>query len=87
MPAAGHVRGPDYAEIRSEASGFLGSYAHYHLCNGAVVTAEFGDRRADASARRRSAWLFPGHRVVHLRVDDLASGGGGIDCMTQRQPR
>ena len=64
------------------APGYLNAY----LANGAVITASFGDRERDemaANALRRS---FPGRAVRMLRIDHVASGGGGIRCLTQPIP-
>jgi len=80
------LEGPDYARIRSQRRGFLASYANYYVCNGAVIVAQFGHRRADLAAQATLARLFPGREVVALNIDSLASGGGGIHCVTQQQP-
>src|SRR5262249_55521443 len=44
------IQGPDYNVIRSTNPDFVGSYANYYVCNGAVISAQFGDRTADAQA-------------------------------------
>ncbi|GAA2682098.1 agmatine deiminase family protein [Streptomyces lunalinharesii] len=78
------VDGPD--RVRSRSSTFVDSYLNFHLVNGAVVTAQFGDARTDAAARRTLAEAFPGRQVVQLDVDRLMGGGGGIHCSTMHQP-
>ncbi|MFI8460635.1 agmatine/peptidylarginine deiminase [Kitasatospora sp. NPDC085464] len=80
------IQGPDYNLIRSTAPDFVGSYANYYLCNNAVISAQFGDTRADGAARSTLARLFPGRTVEQLDIDYLGAGGGGIHCVTQQQP-
>lgn len=43
---------------------------------------EFGDALADENARLIVEKLFPKREVVQLNIDILASGGGGIHCVT-----
>ncbi|MFB7447670.1 agmatine/peptidylarginine deiminase [Streptomyces sp. NPDC056194] len=80
------LQGPDYNEIRSTNRDFLASYANFYLCNGAVVSARFGDRRADEAARTTLQRLYPDRYVEQLDIDRLGTGGGGIHCVTQQQP-
>ncbi|MGG8405290.1 agmatine deiminase family protein [Streptomyces sp. 12297] len=80
------LQGPDYYKIRSANPDFLASYANYYLCNGALVTGQFGDTAADAAARSTLARLFPGRAIEQLNIDRLGTGGGGIHCVTQQQP-
>ncbi|MER7768312.1 agmatine deiminase family protein [Kitasatospora sp. NPDC096140] len=80
------IQGPDYNLIRSTDPNFVGSYANYYLCNNAVISAQFGDTRADSAARSTLARLFPGRTVEQLNIDYLGAGGGGIHCVTQQQP-
>ncbi|MEU8962406.1 agmatine deiminase family protein [Streptomyces sp. NPDC048491] len=78
------VDGP--ATVRSRSSAFVDSYLNFHLVNGAVITAQFGDHATDAAVRRSLAEAFPGREVVQLDVDRLMAGGGGIHCSTMQQP-
>ncbi|GAA2132975.1 agmatine deiminase family protein [Kitasatospora kazusensis] len=80
------LQGPDYNVIRSTNPNFVGSYANYYLCNGAVISAQFGDSRADAAAKATLQQLFPDRVVEQLNIDSLGGGGGGIHCVTQPQP-
>ncbi|MGW9301970.1 agmatine deiminase family protein [Streptomyces cyaneofuscatus] len=80
------LQGPDYDRIRSGNPDFLASYANYYLCNGAVISAHFGDARADAAAKATLTRLYPGRAVEQLNIDRLGTGGGGIHCVTQQQP-
>jgi agmatine deiminase len=59
---------------------------NYYVCNDAVLTPQFGDRRADEKAKKVLQDLFPDREVVQLNIDPIAAGGGGIHCATQQQP-
>ncbi|MFF7300073.1 agmatine deiminase family protein [Streptomyces sp. NPDC008265] len=80
------LQGPDYYKIRSSNPDFLASFANYYVCNGAVISAHFGDTRADTAAKAALTRLFPGRVVEQLNIDRLGTGGGGIHCVTQQQP-
>ncbi|MFJ3901674.1 agmatine/peptidylarginine deiminase [Streptomyces sp. NPDC090025] len=80
------LQGPDYDKIRSTNRDFLASYANFYLCNGAVISAHFGDTRADQAAKATLARLYPGLVIEQLNIDRLGTGGGGIHCVTQQQP-
>jgi len=80
------LQGPDYNRIRSTNRDFLASYANFYLCNGAVISAHFGDTRADEAARATLTRLYPDRVVEQLNIDRLGTGGGGIHCVTQQQP-
>ncbi|MEU6929595.1 agmatine deiminase family protein [Streptomyces sp. NPDC046374] len=84
--AASKLQGPDYYKIRSTNRDFLASYANYYLCNGAVISGQFGDTAADTAARATLARLYPGRVIEQLDIDRLGTGGGGIHCVTQQQP-
>ena len=51
-----------------------------------MIAPEFGDREADAKAREVLQALYPDRAVVQLDIDAIASGGGGIHCVTHQQP-
>jgi agmatine deiminase len=71
---------------RSRARDFVSSYVNYYVCNGAVISAEFGDDTSDERASTLLAQLYPGRVVVCLNIDPIAAVGGGIHCATQQQP-
>ncbi|AJC53063.1 agmatine deiminase family protein [Streptomyces sp. 769] len=85
--AVTQLQGPDYKLIRSTDPKFVAAYANYYVCNGAVISAQFGDARADAAAKATLQRLFPDRVVEQLDIDSLGAGGGGIHCVTQQQPR
>jgi agmatine deiminase len=80
------LESPDYNKIRQTSAEFVDSYANYYVCNGAVISAQFGDTTADANARAVLAGRFPGRTIVQLDIDSLGNNGGGIHCVTQPQP-
>ncbi|WP_245234469.1 agmatine deiminase family protein [Streptomyces flavochromogenes] len=80
------LQGPDYNRIRSTNPEFLASYANLYLCNEAVISAHFGDTRADQAAKATLQNLYPDRIVERLNIDRLGTGGGGIHCVTQQQP-
>ncbi|MEW5529589.1 agmatine deiminase family protein [Streptomyces virginiae] len=84
--AVEQLQGPDYYKIRSTNPDFLASFANYYVCNGAVISGQFGDTRADQAAKATLTRLFPGRVVEQLNIDRLGTGGGGIHCVTQQQP-
>ena len=77
---------PDPARIRSAKRDFVASYANYYVCNGAVISAEFGDAAADAKAAQVLGQLYPGRQVLSLNIDAIGEAGGGIHCATKEQP-
>ena len=80
------LESPDYNLIRATSADFVDSYANYYVCNGAVISAQFGDSTADANARAVLQGLFPDRDVLQLNIDNLGNQGGGIHCVTQPQP-
>ncbi|SER75704.1 agmatine deiminase [Lentzea albida] len=79
------LEGPDAVRVRDDD--FAAGYINFYVCNGAVVGPEFGDRRTDAAAKATLERLFPGRAVVQINIDGIASGGGGIHCTTQQEPK
>lgn len=84
--AVSKLQGPDYYKIRSTNKDFLASYANYYVCNGAIISGQFGDTAADTAAKATLARLYPGRVIEQLNIDRLGTGGGGIHCVTQQQP-
>lgn len=77
---------PEPQNIRSQEEEFVASYINYYTCNGAVISAEFGDDKADLQARATLGYLFPDREVVMLNIDPIGENGGGIHCATKQQP-
>lgn len=65
---------------------FAACYLNAYVTNGAVITGRFGDLERDEAAAAALAEAFPGREIVMLRIDSIASGGGGVHCLTQPMP-
>ncbi len=78
---------PEPVTRRVQSHDFVASYANYYVCNGAVIAAEFGDKRTDKIAKHALQKHYPGREVITLNVDPLGELGGGIHCATQQQPK
>lgn len=77
---------PDVERIRAYEDDFLASYVNFYVANGAVFLPQFGDRKSDRHARDILQELFPDREMVHVNIDAIASGGGGIHCATHDLP-
>ena len=77
---------PEPVRRRVRSLDFVASYANYHVCNGAVIAAQFGDAKTDALAVAALQRHYPGRQVVTLNVDALGEIGGGIHCATHEVP-
>lgn len=64
---------------------FCRSYVNFYMANGGIVMPSYGVP-GDARARSVIQACFPDREVVQIDVRELASGGGGIHCITQQQP-
>lgn len=64
----------------------LGIYVNFLVCNGAIITSEFGDKQADDQAHDALKRHYPDHEIVMLNTDYLTELGGGIHCATQQVP-
>ncbi|WP_273745725.1 agmatine deiminase family protein [Morganella morganii] len=71
---------------RMKSPYFAAGYINYYPCNGGIIVPEFGDSAADEQAAQLLAALYPGRVVVQVNIDAIASGGGGIHCVTMQQP-
>lgn len=78
---------PEPQRPRVRSADFVASYVNYYVCNGAVISSEFGDKEADREAAQILKRLYPGREIVALDVDPIGETGGGIHCSTHEQPR
>lgn len=76
---------PDFRRVKS--LDFVASYVNYYVCNGAVITAQFGDKGTDAEAVAALKRHYPDREIIALNVDRLGEFGGGIHCATQQMPK
>jgi agmatine deiminase len=77
---------PDLKRITGRGDDFVSTYANFYIANDAVFMPGFGDRQADDRARGILQEHFPKRDIVRVRIDTIASGGGGIHCSTHDQP-
>ncbi|MFJ3513216.1 agmatine deiminase family protein [Streptomyces sp. NBC_01232] len=77
---------PDLNRITGEGDDFVSTYANFYVANDSVFMPQFGDRKADDRARGILREHFPKRDVVPVKIDTIASGGGGIHCSTHDQP-
>lgn len=75
----------DAYEVQTPHSMFSRSYVNFYIANGGIVMPRFGVS-GDARARAVVQAAFPDREVVQVDITGLASGGGGIHCITQQQP-
>jgi agmatine deiminase len=80
------VEGPATVRDAFANKEFAAGYINFYVCNGAVISPQFGDRSADAAAKETLQSLFPRREIVQLNIDGIAAGGGGIHCTTQQEP-
>jgi agmatine deiminase len=64
---------------------FCSSYINFYIANGGIVMPRYGIP-ADARARAVVECCFPERKIVQVEINGLATGGGGIHCITQQQP-
>ncbi|KAI0410778.1 putative peptidyl-arginine deiminase family protein [Xylaria grammica] len=68
----------------SPESGPSVSYANYHVVNGAVIVAAFGDEVTDSRAVKILAQHYPGRVIEQVPLRQLGIQGGGIHCSTSQ---
>ncbi|MDQ6825095.1 MAG: agmatine deiminase family protein [Candidatus Eremiobacteraeota bacterium] len=73
-------------KTRLQSPYFAANYVNFYVVNGGVLMPQFGDEERDIAAHDLIQNLFPNRRVVQLNIDHIASGGGGIHCVTLEQP-
>jgi agmatine deiminase len=74
------------ASPKADNYSFAAGYINYYLCNGGLILPSFGDAGADRFALTALQGHYPTRKIVQLRIDAIAAGGGGIHCTTQQQP-
>ncbi|WP_033823165.1 agmatine/peptidylarginine deiminase [Kitasatospora sp. MBT63] len=77
---------PDPDRITGRGDAFVSSYINFYVANKSLFLPRFGDAAADDRARQILREHFPGRDIVPLKIDNIASGGGGIHCSTHDQP-
>jgi agmatine deiminase len=78
-----------YIEEATELEGisdrFCWSYINFYIANGGIVMPSFGIA-SDERARTILESCFPDRKIVQVNSNGVATGGGGIHCITQQQP-
>jgi len=73
------------SEVDAAGDRFCRSYINFYIANGGIVMPAYGIP-ADERARTVVASCFPGRKIVQVDIMGVATGGGGIHCITQQQP-
>eukprot|EP00949_MAST-11_sp_MAST-11-sp1_P000524 g524.t1 len=82
-------------EDETDASIILAtSYVNYIIANGVVVVPEYWKpgrseeiRALDSQAKSVLRKVFPGRTVVGVNNEPVSAGGGGLNCISNNQPR
>ncbi|MEW1634269.1 agmatine deiminase family protein [Streptomyces sp. NPDC093801] len=77
---------PDPDRITGRGDAFVSSYMNFYIGGKGVYLPRFGDAQADDRARQIMKEHFPDREIVSVKIDAIASGGGGIHCATHDQP-
>lgn len=71
---------------REDGEVAIASYMNFLIVNGGVILPQYGDAN-DALAVQQVQAMFPERKVVGVRTEEVAYGGGNIHCITQQQPK
>ena len=67
-------------------NGGCSSYINSYLANNAVIVPAYGYDR-DHLALETYTGLYPNREIIQVPIRNIATGGGGIHCITQQQPK
>ena len=67
-------------------NGGCSSYINSYLANNAVIVPAYGYDRYHLAVETYSK-LYPNREIIQVPIHNIATGGGGIHCITQQQPR
>lgn len=79
------IKMPDASCVQIPGQEICDSYVNSYVCNGAVIMPRY-DIREDGQAREILQDAFPGRQMVEVDISFIATGGGGIHCITQQEP-
>ncbi len=71
---------------REDGEVAIASYMNFLIVNGGVIVPQYGDVN-DELALKQIQEMFPERKVVGVRTEEVAYGGGNIHCITQQQPK
>ena len=72
-------------EVEGEGEMFCRSYVNFYIANNGIVAPKYGTA-TDERIRELLTRVFPDHEIVMVDINAIATGGGGIHCITQQQP-
>ena len=58
---------------------------NFLIVNGGIILPQYGDANDDLAVQQVQA-MFPDYKVVGVRTEEVAYGGGNIHCITQQEP-
>jgi agmatine deiminase len=64
----------------------IASYMNFLVVNGGVIVPQYGDEN-DSLALEQIRQMYPDRKVIGVRTEEIAFGGGNIHCITQQQPK
>ena len=59
---------------------------NFYVCNGAVIVPVSGDKKQDDAPLAILREVFADRKIMPVRGNILARGGGGVHCITQQMP-
>ncbi len=77
----------DYVEgtmPREDGDVSIASYMNFLIVNDGVIVPQYGDENDELALNTIQEW-FPNRKVVGVRTEEVAFGGGNIHCITQQQ--
>jgi agmatine deiminase len=78
---------PRQSYLRFSHRTFAPCYLNAYVANSAVITARFGDLERDEAAHQLLKESFPARDIRMLSIDHIATGGGGVHCLTKEMPQ
>ena len=70
---------------REDGEVAIASYMNFLIVNGGIILPQYGDENDQLAIEQVQA-MFPERKVVGVRTEEVAFGGGNIHCITQQQP-
>lgn len=64
----------------------IASYMNFLIVNGGIILPQYGDAH-DSLAIKQVQAMFPDRKIIGVRTEEIAYGGGNIHCITQQEPK
>lgn len=71
---------------REDGEVSIASYMNFLIVNGAIILPQYGDVN-DELAVSQVQEMFPDRKIIGVRTEEVAFGGGNIHCITQQKPK